>query len=323
MESFENLLIHLENKHNIKVQKTQEQDLRNIGYYHGFKGYRFVRTEKNMIPFSNMKEISALNKFDLNLKSIFYPRIMYIENALKSYFIESVLLDAQSEEMAIIYTRTVTNYKNYQRGSNPYKKEFKKRMDLQMKINSALIRDYQKGRKIEEHFFNEDKPIPVWAVFESLTLGEFGTFFECSNLHTRSNTSKLLHLPTNLDADGALISFIIFVLRDLRNAVAHNSVIFDTRFQTSKINKRLIGLLEAETGIKNIDFKYISSYIILVSYLYKKMGMNKQDCTGFVHQYMTECNYLFKNLQKNTCFEILGTNNKTIMFSLEQYISKK
>lgn len=323
MESFENLLIHLENKHHIKVQKSQEHDLRNIGYYHGFKGYRFVRTEKNKIPFSNMKEITTLNKFDLNLKSIFYPRIMFIENALKSYFIESILENSQSEEMSIVYSRTITNYKNYTKGSNAYKKEFKKRMDLQMKINSALIRDYQKGRKIEEHFFNEDKPIPVWAVFESLTLGEFGTFFDCSNPYTRISTSKLLNLPTNLDADGELISFIIFTLRDLRNAVAHNSVIFDTRFQTSKINKRLIGLLESETSIKNIDFKYISSYIILVAYLYKKMGMNKQECTGFVHQYLTECDHLFQNLPTNTCFEILGTNNKTIMKTLENYLSQK
>lgn len=323
MESFENLLVHLSQKHNIEVHKSQENDLRNLGYYHGFKGYRFIRTEKKRIPFSSMKEISALNKFDLNLKSIFYPRIMFIENALKSYFIESILFDSQSEEMSIIYTRTITNYQKYSKGSEPYKKEFKKRMDLQMKINSALIRDYQKGRKIEEHFFNEDKPIPVWAVFESLTLGEFGTFFECANLHTKLNTSKLLHLPTNLDADGELISFIIFTLRDLRNAVAHNSVIFDTRFQTSKINKRLIGLLESETGIKNIDFKYISSYIILVAYLHKKLNMKKHDCIAFVHQYLNECDYLFKILPINTCFEILGTNNKSIMVMLENYLSKK
>ena len=42
---------------------------------------------------------------------------------------------------------------------------------------------------------------------------------------------------------------MIYAVKDLRNAVAHNNTIFDTRFQTSRINKRLISLLETEVGI--------------------------------------------------------------------------
>ena len=136
--------------------------------------------------------------------------------------------------MSVSYSNTVTDYKTYQKGSKAYMEAFKKRMNLQMKINSALVRDYQKGKDIETHFFNNDKTIPVWAIFESLTLGEFGNFFECVNQPTRVSTSRLLGLPTNFDADGELISFIIYVLRDLRNAVAHNSVIFDTRETLNK-----------------------------------------------------------------------------------------
>lgn len=30
--------------------------------------------------------------------------------------------------------------------------------------------------KNSESFFDADKSIPIWAIFESLTLGEFGTF---------------------------------------------------------------------------------------------------------------------------------------------------
>ncbi len=322
MLSFSGLVNYLKNKHSITIAKSQERELRNIGYYHGYKGYRFIRDSSNKIPFTNLKEISTLNKFDLDLKTLMYPKIMYIETALKSFFIESVLDDAQSEKMADIYSRTVTEYKEYQKGSKKYGEAFRKRMNLQMKIDSALIRDYQKGKEIEKHFFNNDKTIPVWAVFESLTLGEFGNFFDCVNQSTRTETSKLLGLPTNLDADGKLISFIIYTLRDLRNAVAHNSVIFDTRFKTSKINQRLVLLLENETGIRNLDFKYISSYIILISYIFKKLGLQK-DCKSFIHEYLTKCDYLHQNLPKNICFQILGTNNKAIMASLETYIQTK
>lgn len=155
-----------------------------------------------------------------------------------------------------------------------------------------------------------------------MTLGEFGNFFECANLDTRGRTSKLLGLPTKFDSDGVFISYVIYALRDLRNAVAHNSVIFDTRFKTSKINRRLISLLENETGIKNIDFRYISSYIILISYLLKKLGHTK-DCKSFIHEYLTGCDFLHQNLIKNVCFAILGTNNKAIMESLEDYVQSK
>lgn len=320
MLSFPDLVKYLKTHHSIQITPSQERDLRNIGYYHGYKGYRFIRKSSNKIAFTNLKEITTLNKFDLDLKSIIYPKIMFIETALKSYFVESILDEANSEEMSIIYSKVVTNYKSYTKGSRPYTDAFKKRMNLQMKINSALVRDYQKGKDIELHFFNNDKPIPVWAVFESLTLGEFGNFFECSNINARVKTSKLLGLPTNLDSDGELISFIIYTLRDLRNAVAHNSVIFDTRFKTAKINTRLISLLRNETGIKNIDFKYMSSYIILISYIFNRLGQ-KKDSKAFIHEYLNKCDYLHQNLPANVCFEILGTNNKPVMAQLESYIS--
>lgn len=322
MLSFPNLIKYLKNSHSIQIAKSQERDLRNIGYYHGYKGYRFIRDASNKVAFSNLKEITTLNKFDLDLKSLMYPKIMFIETALKSYFIESVLDDAKSEEMSIIYSKTVTDYKTYQKGSKSYRNAFRKRMNLQMKIDSALIRDYQKGKEIENHFFNNDRLIPVWAVFESLTLGEFGNFFECVNQATKIKTSKLLGLPTNLDADGKLISFIVYALRDLRNAVAHNSVIFDTRFKTATINQRLGLLLESETEIHNIDFNYISSYIILISYILKKLGSHKE-CKSFIHEYLRISDYAHQNLPKNVCFQILGTNNKPVMKALEIYIQKK
>lgn len=319
MLTFPDLINYLKTQHSIKIKPSQEKDLRTIGYYHGYKGYRFIRESTNTIKFTDIKEIIALNKFDLDLKSIIYPKIMFIETALKSLFIESVLVDSASEDMSVIYSKTVTDYKQYPKGSKKYTDAFNKRMNLQMKINSALIRDYQKGKSIETHFINNDRPIPVWAVFESLTLGEFGNFFECSNLNTRLTTSKILGLPTNLDSDGELISIIIYALRDLRNAVAHNSVVFDTRFKTAKINGRLVSLLENETGIKNIDFRYISSYIILLTYLLKKLG--QKNCKSFIHEYLTKCDFLHQNLPVNICFAILGSNNKSNMVLLEKYVS--
>ncbi len=71
-----------------------------------------------------------------------------------------------------------------------------------------------------------------------------------------------MKLPTNLDSDGMNTKFFIFTVKDLRNAIAHNNVIFDTRFKSGKIDQRLVTLLETEVGISNIDFKYMDAYII-------------------------------------------------------------
>ena len=90
MLSINQLIKYLRNHHHITVKSNQAQSLRNIGYYHGYKGYRFIRTPNQRIPFSSLDEVIALNKFDMQLKTIIYPKVMFIENALKSYVIEAI-----------------------------------------------------------------------------------------------------------------------------------------------------------------------------------------------------------------------------------------
>lgn len=48
--------------------------------------------------------------------------------------------------------------------------------------------------------------------------------------------------------------------------------IFDARFQTSKISRRLVSLLETEVEITGLDFKYIDAYIILITCILRKMA---------------------------------------------------
>lgn len=90
---------YLRKKHNINIKSSQTQALRNIGYYHGFKGYRFIREDTVCINYNSFDEVIALNKYDMQLKTILYPKVMFIENALKSYVIETLLLDSKSEKL--------------------------------------------------------------------------------------------------------------------------------------------------------------------------------------------------------------------------------
>ena len=147
MLTINQLMKYLRTKHHITVKSNQAQDLRNMGYYHGFKGYRFIRIPSQRIQFTSLDEIIALNKFDMHLKALFYPKVMFIENALKSYVIESTLKNAKSENLDVIFNKSITDYRSYTPGSDMYHKQYAKRMMLKGKINSALIRDYGNNKK--------------------------------------------------------------------------------------------------------------------------------------------------------------------------------
>ena len=321
MLSINQLMKYLRNHHQISVKSNQAQSLRNIGYYHGYKGYRFIRTPKQRIPFSSLDEVIALNKFDMQLKTLIYPKVMFIENALKSYVIEAVLQDSKSENLDVVFNKSITAYQSYTPGSPQYHNQYAKRMTLKGKINNALLRDYSHQKQTVNHFFDTDRPIPIWAVFESLTLGEFGTFFACSNVNVKLKTSHILHLPSNLDADGKISEYMIYTIKDLRNAVAHNNTVFDTRFQTITINKRLISLLETEVGITGLDFKYIDAYIILITYILRKMGETKTACKQFVSSFIDCTDLLRTQISPNIRNQILGTQQHAHLNQLQNFIS--
>ena len=84
MLSINQLMKYLRNHHHITVKSNQAQSLRNIGYYHGYKGYRFIRTPNQRIPFSSLDEVIALNKFDMQLKTTIYPKVCLSKTRLKA-----------------------------------------------------------------------------------------------------------------------------------------------------------------------------------------------------------------------------------------------
>ncbi len=177
MLTINQLMRYLRSKHHITVKKQSVPVIAQHGLLSWFfKGYRFIRTPNQRIAFSSFDEVSALNNFDMKLKALFYPKVTFIETALKSYVIEATLKDSHSENIDTIFGKSITNYRSFTPGSRNYHQEYAKRMSLRSKINSALLRDYGNKKQTVNHFFDTDRSIPIWAAFESLALGEFGTF---------------------------------------------------------------------------------------------------------------------------------------------------
>lgn len=322
MYSIRQLKKYLGEKHHISIKSNQTQQLRNLGYYHGYKGYRFIKKPSHKIIFSDFAQVSAVNEFDMQLKSLFYSKVMFIETALKNYVIESVLRESKSENIDIIFNKALTHYRVFTLGSSNYKNAYTKRMQLKGKINNALLRDYGQKQQIVKHFFDADKPIPIWAIFESLTLGEFGNFYSCCNLSSKLFTSDLLKLPKNLNSDGKVTEFVIYTIKDLRNAVAHNNIIFDTRFRTGLIDTRLSLCLQQETGINYITFNNIEDYVVLIVYVLKNMGVTKTECKQFARSFLTITETLRSKLPISMHHQIISTGVRPKMMLLETYISE-
>ena len=76
--------------------------IENLGYYHGYKRYRFAGIAKNRLHLQSFEQISSLNSFDMALKSLINPRIIAVETALKKYEVEEVILAPETPILALV-----------------------------------------------------------------------------------------------------------------------------------------------------------------------------------------------------------------------------
>lgn len=321
VKSIDSLMRYLRGTHNITIGGSlQKRKLRNFGYYHGFKGYRFIKSTINPINFTDFNQVIALNKLDMELKSLFYPKIMFLETALKNYVLEIVINESNTSNFNTIYDTILTDYKRHTVGSDNYKNALNKRLKLRDQIYNSLTREYNMEKKVVQHFYHQDESVPIWAIFEVITLGNFGTFLSCSSTSVKRKISKELNLNQPCDTNGILTEKMVYLLKDLRNSVAHNSVIFDCRFKTGNINRALIKCLETDMCISNIRFDTIVDYVIIITYLLKNMKCTKTELNNFVSDFEKSINDFRGNVPTSIYNQIFYTDTKNKLTLLKNYI---
>ena len=52
----------------IFIEESQKRDLRNIGYYHWYKLYRYQVTAENVLSYSDFDELMSVYNFDMELQ---------------------------------------------------------------------------------------------------------------------------------------------------------------------------------------------------------------------------------------------------------------
>ncbi|MFF3025663.1 Abi family protein [Gottfriedia sp. NPDC057948] len=315
------LMRHLRDTHNISISGSKnKKDLLNMGYYHGYKGYRFIGQSQNKIPFTNFDEVVAVHQFDTNLKTLLYPNIMLIETAIKNYTLNT-LIGLGPVDFEHVFSHLLNDYKKYSVGNSKYRDKMKKRLDLRDKIHESITYNYSDQKAVIQHFFHNNKPIPLWAIFEVINLGVFGFFLQCLNQDTRIAITEDLGMhSTSHNQNGRILEDIIFLIKELRNAVAHNSVVFDCRFKKTTPPARLKEYIQSATGIANIMFDNIIDYLIIVIFLLKKLGIPKTDLKRIVRNFSTESEKLRSEIPVSVHTSIMGSNLRNKISSLMNFI---
>ena len=214
---------------------------------------------------------------------------MFIETAVKNIALESILVNANSESIQDMYDKVVSGYNNAPASATIEQKRKlqQNKLNLQNSIQSSLAYAYKKNNPKITHFYNNIgySDVPIWALFEIMTMGDLGYLLSCLTYDVRDDISKRLSLNVSCDTDRQLIYKYIYTLKDLRNAIAHNVVVFDTRFRNIDPTSAMKQCLKLEIGLPYVNFKTIGDYIILMCYYMKLLKVSKTEIKAFIREF--------------------------------------
>lgn len=284
-KSIDDLMRHLcESGINI-AGDVQKQQLLNTGYYHGYKGYRFFKKAQNRLPFSSYEEVYATIQYDSDLKSLFYGKVMFIETAVKNIALERILIHAGSEKISDMFEKTVSGYNNAPPTFTTEQRQKLEKDKSELREYIESLSDNEKGPKAAHFCSNGQADVPIWVIFEAMTIGNFAHLLACLTYDVRDDISRQIGFNLSCDTKRQLIYEYLYLLKDLRNAIAHNGVVFDTRFKSFHPGKAMKQCLKLEIGVPYVNFETIGDFILLICYFLKLLHEEKAELTAFVQQF--------------------------------------
>ncbi len=314
-KSLNGLMKHLRDDCGMQIKGSNAKEkLRQYGYYHGYKGYRFFKKSNNKIPYKNFSEMVAVMEYDSKLKRIVYPALMFIEMVVKN-----ITLDVLVQGMRDVSIDNIYTVKMNDEISNRNLRL--KRLKLRDRLHSMLSNSYKHHNSMVEHFYNQGKEVPIWAIFEIIMLGDFAELLQCLNYDDRKKITQELHMAVSYDTNYQLIANTLFTIKDLRNAVAHNNIAFDIRFKDRNTNKNVITWVQTETGMKNVTFDCFTDYIVLLLCVLKHVNYPKAEMERFLKEYEECVNSIYIKLPLQIYNKIVATGIKGKLQNMKTYIN--
>ncbi len=179
---------------------------------------------------------------------------------------------------------------------------------------------YAEFQRIADHYLREDANLPIWATFELLSFGEFGHFVSCLNQNCRTYISKKLGIRYSDDSNAMMPQRLSYATKDLRNAIAHNDVVFDTRFRTGNIDKQVGNAISNAAGVKGLTFETITDYLVLVIYQLKLLYVSKTEMKRIISGFEDIVEKLRSNVPISIFNQIIHTDNNAKLTKLKNFV---
>lgn len=307
------LMKHLREQHGMTdlYGSDRKVRLRNMGYFHGYKGYRFIRKPGNEMPLSSFSDLEVIYKFDSDIKAHFYPQIMYIETTIKNVVLARVLESIDDPSLSTFLNMGLDNCRLPDGSIN--RTAIKQKLRLKSDLTNIVKNRYSENHI--KHFVDHYDDAPLWSIFESMTLGNLSQL--CQSLPAATMNLILEDLGLKGE-DVKTLPSIIETLRPLRNAVAHNLVVFDARFsqavkgtQGRQHLKTAGNLLRQRLKLTYApEFNNVIDYICLVAVVRNLISGRSTPSKTFLNKAIKLLNNIEDTIGVDRYFKIVGSGDR-------------
>lgn len=283
------LMKHMRANHVQIGGSAEKRNLINLGYFHGYKGYRYFRYDTQRVNFTSFAEVYKIACYDDALKSLFYGKLMFIETAVKNITLQSIVETISTPSLNCLLEEGIVGYKDFPVGTSARKR--REAQDSKNKLRSKLLHEaekaYSSGNGKISHYYESANHayVPLWALFEIAMMGELDFILDSLKDPIRLKICKELDMDYSFDSDHRIVGSVIKRLRYLRNSVAHNNVVYDSRFNCNQIKTLLKTCLNTEMNLSNPTMSNAYEYVVLISLMLKKLGVPKTENKRFVRKF--------------------------------------
>ena len=101
----------------------------------------------------------------------------------------------------------------------------------------------------------------------------------------RNAVSDVFGIGISIDTARTYLGDMVNQLRFLRNAVAHNDVVFDNRFKHNNAPNSVYKIFQSFGGLSSFNCDKIFDYFVILAWFMKKLGCPKKEIKNFLNAY--------------------------------------
>lgn len=311
------LMRHLRNNCNININDSfQKKQLEAYGYYHGYKGCRFVKKPENRIPYKDFQEVVAVIEYDNNLKAVLFPELMFVETAVKSMVCTEIVNGLSNGTFEHVFRERMCDHPE---DSALQSRRLRLRNHIYTLLSEYYDKESNRENRMIHHFYDQGQDVPLWTVFEIISIQDLAMLIRCLNDTTRKQIDEALMIHGEPDTLLASMLESLFLLQD---SVIHNQIIFDSRFSDREIDPLLQTWLAQETGIEEITLNSLVDYFIILCILSKRMDFKGTRAKNLLNRYREENFYLQCTVPTSISEVLITWTDGDKVLAMDEYLSR-